>query len=107
MTKKLKKPEIKVLFMDIETAPLISYTWGIWDQNIGLNQIHSDWHVLSWSAKWLGSKDIMYQDQRKAKNIQDDKELLKRMWELLDEADVVVGQNSKSFDIKKLNARFI
>ena len=29
------------------------------------------------------------------------------MWKLLDEADIVIGQNSKAFDIKKLNARFI
>lgn len=105
MSKKRKGP--KVLLLDIETAPIIGYVWGLWDNNVALNQIHSDWHVLSWSAKWLGDKKIMYEDQRKAKNIEDDKKLLKRIWELLDEADVIVTQNGKKFDIKKLNARFI
>lgn len=97
----------KVLVFDIETAPLISYCWGLWDQNISLNQIKHDWHLLSWSAKWLGSKEVMYADQRKSKKVEDDSKLLKQIWNLLDEADIVIAQNGKAFDHKKLNARFV
>lgn len=97
----------KVLVFDIETAPIVGYTWGIYDQSLGLNQIKSDWHVLSWAAKWLGDSKIMYEDQRDAKPIENDKKILKKIWELLDEADVVITQNGKDFDVKKLNARFI
>lgn len=97
----------KVLLFDIETAPIRGYVWGLWDQTVALNQIAADWHILSWSAKWLGDSKVMYQDQRNAKNIEDDSKLLKGIWDLLDEADVVVTQNGKSFDQKKLNARFI
>jgi hypothetical protein len=107
MMKNNNKP--KVLIYDIETAPILSYVWGLWDNNVALNQIASDWHVLSWSAKWLGDppNKVMYMDQRKAKNIEDDRLILKKIWELLDEADIVITQNGKSFDQKKLNARFI
>lgn len=99
----------KVLLFDIETAPMLGYVWGLWENTLGLNQVESDWYVLSWSAKWLGDppNKIMYADQRKAKDIEDDTKLLKSIWELLDEADIVIGQNSKSFDHKKLNTRFI
>lgn len=99
----------KVLLFDIETAPILGYVWGLWDNNVALNQIHSDWHILSWSAKWLGdsSNKIMYMDQRKAKNIEDDSTLLEGIWELLDQADIVITQNGKSFDQKKLQARFV
>lgn len=99
----------KVLVYDIETAPLLGYVWGLWENNVSLNQIHSDWHVLSWSAKWLDdpAEKIMYMDQRGAKNIEDDTKILKAIWDLLDEADIVITQNGKSFDQKKLNARFI
>lgn len=97
----------KILFFDIETSPILAYTWGIWDQNIALNQIKQDWFVLSWSAKWLGSKEVMYMDQRDAKDVSDDKALLEGIWKLLDEADVVCTQNGKAFDQKKLYARFI
>lgn len=104
----LKKP--KVLVLDIETSPLISYTWGTFDQNIALNQIHTDWTILSWAAKWLGSPadEVMYMDQRKnPHNPANEKTILKTLWKLLDEADIVLGQNSKKFDTKKINARFI
>lgn len=97
----------KILIFDIETSPIISYTWGIWEQNVSLNQIKQDWNVLSYAAKWLGSKEIFYKDQRNAKDIHDDSKLLKGIWKLLDEADVVITQNGNHFDIKKLNARFV
>lgn len=98
---------VKVLILDIETAPIVSYTWGTFQQNVALNQIVEDWAVLSWSAKWLGTDNVMYEDTRNEKNPRNDKKILQTIWKLLDEADVVIGQNSKSFDIKKLNARFI
>lgn len=105
--KKHKGP--KILLFDIETSPILGYVWQLWDQNVALNQIKSDWFVLSWSAKWLGDpvSKIMYMDQSNAKNIEDDTQILKGIWKLLDKADIVVTQNGKNFDHKKLNARFI
>jgi hypothetical protein len=99
----------KILLFDIETAPIIGYVWELWDQNVALNQIKSDWHLLSWSAKWLGDAPtkVMYDDQRHERNIENDKRLLKGIWRLLDEADIVVTQNGKQFDQKRLNARFV
>lgn len=106
----------KILLLDIETAPILAYVWGLWENNVGLNQIKSDWHLLSWSAKWFQGQDgtvygphnkVMYMDQRNAKKIDDDKALLKGIWGLLDEADIIITQNGKAFDEKKLNARFI
>lgn len=97
----------KILIFDIETSPILGYVWGLWDQNVGLNQIKADWHVLSWSAKWLDSSEVMYMDQRNAKSIENDKVILQGIWKLLDEADIVVTQNGKKFDVKKLNARFV
>lgn len=107
MSKKNNGP--KVLILDIETAPMLGYVWGLWDQNVALNQVHTDWYILSWSAKWLDDppSKVMYMDQRNAKNIEDDSKLMKKIWELLDEADVIITQNGKKFDQKKLNARFI
>lgn len=98
---------MNILVFDIETAPIEAYVWGLWDNNVALNQIKEDWSVLSWSAKWLGKKEVMYMDQRNAKNVRDDKKLLRAIWKLLDKADIVITQNGKSFDAKKLNARFV
>jgi len=103
----VKKPGVKVLLVDIETAPMVVYAWGLFDQNIGLEQIIEDWAVLSFSAKWLGSKEIIYHDNRNKENPRDDKDILKIIHSLLDECDCVITQNGKRFDIPKLNARFI
>jgi len=106
--KMLEKNKIpKILVYDIETAPMLGYVWSLWDNDVALSQLHTDWYILSWSAKWLHEDKVMYQDQRNAKNIEDDSKLLEGIWKLLDEADIVVTQNGKKFDQKKLNARFV
>jgi len=99
----------KILLLDIESAPMLGYVWSLWDNNVALNQLKSDWYVLAFAAKWLHEPEdeIIYYDQRNAKNIEDDTELLKIIWKLMDEATIIIGQNHKKFDLKKLNARFI
>jgi len=97
----------KILFFDIETSPILGNVWSLWQQNVGLNQIYRDWYVLSYAAKWAHVDEVIYEDKRDSWNNEDDSELLKGIWNLLNEADIVVGQNSKRFDEKKLNARFI
>lgn len=98
---------MKILLCDIETSPIIAHVWGLFDNNVALNQVQSDWHLLSWSAKWLGEDEIFYMDQRHEKDISKDKHILKGIWKLLDECDIVITQNGKKFDIPKLNSRFI
>lgn len=97
----------RILTLDIETAPIESFHWALWDQNIGLNQIKCDWTILSFSAKWLDRKKVIYMDTggRGVAKVRDDSLLLEALWALLDQADIVVTQNGKSFDIKKINAR--
>ncbi len=102
-----EKRDPKILVFDIETAPILAYVWSIWEQNVGLNQIESDWHLMSWAAKWLDKPEVMYMDQRGLGDISDDKNLMAGLWRLLDEADVVITQNGKAFDSKKVNSRFI
>lgn len=97
----------KILLFDVETAPMLAYVWSLWQDGIGLDMMHKDWFILSWAAKWLDDKKVMYHDQSKCKNMEDDKELMKKLWKLLDEADIVITQNGIKFDHKKVNARFI
>lgn len=97
----------KILFLDIETTPIEGYSWGIWEQNIGLNQIKKEWSVLSYAGKFLGTDKVYYNDTRRKRDIRDDRELLHDLHSLLDIADIVVAQNGKQFDMKKINARMI
>ena len=98
----------KVLVLDIETKPLTAYVWETGEQVVNLVQIQEDWTVIAWSAKWLDAPDssIIYYDLRKNPN-GSDLSILKPLWKLLDEADVILTQNGKKFDSKKINARFM
>ncbi len=99
----------KVLLLDIETAPIRLYGWSLWNQNFGLNMIDSEWFILSYAAKWLGAgeKEVYYNDMRGRVDTEDDSFMLEELWNLLNEADIVLGQNSNKFDIKKINARLV
>lgn len=97
----------KILTLDIETAPLEAWVWSLWKQNVGLNQIVTEWSLLSYAARWLGQKKVIYKDNRDAADPRDDKQLLDELWELLNEADIVVAQNGKKFDLRKIKARFV
>lgn len=100
---RLERPP-KVLYFDIETAPIEARVWGRWEQNISMSQITRDWFVMSFAAEMDG---VMHQlDQRYSQPIEDDSMLIMAIHHLLNEADIVYGWNSNSFDIKKLNARF-
>jgi uncharacterized protein YprB with RNaseH-like and TPR domain len=98
---------LKILIIDIETAPIIANVWGLFDQNIGLNQIVRDWFILSYSAKWMDDDTIYYLDQRYSQDISDDRQLCEAIHHLLSQAHYVCGHNVARFDLKKINARFL
>ena len=97
----------RILIFDIETAPIQASVWGLWQQNVGLNMIGNDWYVLSWSAKWVGEDGVMFEGKAQSWDDEDDTGILESIHRLLDEADIVVTQNGRKFDVKKLNARFV
>jgi DNA-directed RNA polymerase subunit RPC12/RpoP len=98
----------KILIFDIETAPHRAYVWKFWKENVGQNQVISDWFCLTWSAKWLFEDDVISAKltPSEVKN-EDDERIVRRLWSLLDESHIVVAHNAINFDIKKINTRFI
>ena len=98
------------MLIDLETTPIEAYTWGPkWETN--LIEIIEQSKILSYSAKWLGKKQhttkgwLDYKGYRPG--ILNDKNIVKDIWNLLNEADIVVAQNGKSFDIRVMNTRFL
>lgn len=100
---------IKVLVLDIETRPKLVYTFELKDTTIPLNAIKEDECIIAWSAKWLNApvNTLKYMDLRNSKApFTDDSSIIRPIYKMMQEADIIVGQNSKEFDVKKLNARF-
>lgn len=95
-------PTLRILLLDIENAPMLSYHWGVWQQNIGRPmRLEGDRsYMMSIAMKWLGEDEIFYFESRN----EDDSQLVHDTIRFLDEADVIIAHNGKSFDIKKINA---
>lgn len=100
----------RILLMDLETAPNRAWIWGKYEQNaLGFDK---EWYVLCYAYKWLGDKTtraVSLPDFKKLykKDPEYDARLMQELWDLLDEADIVIAHNGDQFDIKKANARFI
>lgn len=99
----------RIIFFDLESAPNIGYTWGTWETDV--IQFIEEWHLLSFSYKEADEKAVTTYSLNDFESYQTDKkndyELVKKLWEVLDSADLVVGHNSDAFDLKKAAARFI
>lgn len=94
---------MRTLFLDIETSPTLATVWGLWNQNIAINQLLGNSEVLTWVAKWEGEKELysgsLMRDGKRR--------MLRRIHRLLNEADEVVTWNGNGFDLKVLNKEFL
>ena len=102
----------RILVLDIETAPVKSYIWRLWKETVGINQIISDWYIISWAAKWLGEEDIYYDalpnhKTNYKKDPEDDSKILRSLRPFLDEADIIIAHYGSRFDLPKIRARFV
>lgn len=89
--------------LDIETTPMQVYAWGLWDQNITIDQIIKPTEMLCFGARWYGKKNVIF------KSVHHDgkKAMLEELHSLMEEADILVGWNSAAFDHKHINREFI
>jgi hypothetical protein len=79
------------------------YCWGLYDQNIAINQIVEPGYTLCWSAKWHGERKIHFSSLQRDGH----KKMIKKIYDLLEEADAVVHYNGTRFDIPTLNKEFV
>ena len=93
---------MRVLVLDIETSPIDAYTWGIWQQNVGLNQIKAPTRMLSWAAKWEDSDEVMYASEYRHAH----EDMVHSIYDLVNEADAIVHYNGTAYDMKHLNREF-
>jgi DNA polymerase elongation subunit (family B) len=93
------KSSIKMLSLDIEMAPIETYTWSLFPKYLPIVMVNNSCYMLSWAAKWEGQREMIYKDLR-------DEDMVTAMWDLLEEADAVITYNGDGFDFKHLNREF-
>lgn len=99
---------LKILHLDIETAPKLAYVFRMWKENINPFAMESDWYMFSWRAMW-DHDDVIHGQRLYGQEAidQDDSRIMTQLWNMLDEADVVVAHNGDKFDIPSINTRFL
>lgn len=104
MTKPDEDP-MKRLILDIETLPMKLKGYGLRNQFFGVEQIEEPTRMASVAAKWYGKSKTHFfaafdddPDQQKA--------MVQAIWEMVNEAHVVIHYNGKNFDMRHLNREF-
>jgi predicted RNA-binding Zn-ribbon protein involved in translation (DUF1610 family) len=94
-----------ILLLDIERAPMLVDSWGLFNQNHYIQQIRDHGGLLCFAAKWLG--DPKWQTEFYSDH-QHGRELMAEMaHKLLDQADAVMTWYGKKHDIPALNNEFL
>jgi len=94
----------KILIFDLETFPMLYYSWRPWDSRALEVLEYSS--IISFSAKWLDGKHITKAlCDYNTKN--PEKSLITELWSMIDGADIIVAHNGKAFDFGRMNSAFI
>jgi DNA polymerase elongation subunit (family B) len=105
----MERTPARIVFLDIETAPSLGWVWGKWQQDV--IDFKANWYILSFAVKEMGSREVKtycladypnYENDR-----ENDAELLKEIWNVLDNADIVIAHNGDKFDLPKINTRLL
>lgn len=103
----MNKP--RILFFDIETSPILGYTFKIYETNIAW--VVRDVYITAVAWKWSDEKEFHVKalpDYRLyKKDPHNDLMILRDLHALISSADIVVGHNGDRFDVRIANSRFI
>ena len=96
---------MKILGIDIETAPHTAFVWGLFKQNISTTQMLETGRVLCFSAQWYHSpfsEPMFFSEYHDGH-----RNMVQKAHDLLSEADAIVHYNGARFDTPMLNREFI
>lgn len=102
----------KNLIFDIESSPMLTWTYGLYNTNV--IEVERQSHIMCFSYMWEGQskKDIKCVSQldfpaRYKTNPYDDYDVVKALHSLFDEANIITAHNLNGFDKKVATGRFL
>lgn len=93
---------MNILLYDLEITPILGWAYEMWDTRI--IKMEREPEIMSVSWKWLGEKGVQNDNSQDEPT---DEGVVKTVWDLLDQADIVVAHNAKKFDNRVASARFM
>jgi hypothetical protein len=96
----------KILFIDLETSAALAYCFGRHKVFLNQDSIHTEGgKILVAGYRWLGEDESTVIYDKSEIRASQDYLLCSLLWDLFNEADVVVAHNAKNFDVKMLEVR--
>lgn len=94
---------MKKLLLDVEVSPNLATIWGIWNQNIGINQLHETSRILCFTAKWHKDEKVIFDSEFNTNHFS----MMENLHELMNSADAIIHYNGNKFDIPVINREFL
>lgn len=103
----VEEGKTKILYFDLESSLAEALTFQFWQTNIPYSRITKQTHLLS--AQWAFNNEEVQGIRVTPEQVKtgDDLDVVVKVIEAINQADVVVTFNGKKFDIKLLNTRAI
>lgn len=99
---------MKRLVLDIETAPLVAYTWSMYPKYIPMDHLVEHARTLMVGYKWLPQNGEEAADTTVITESADGQNgMLRKVHTLINEADAVIHYNGTRFDIPHLYRGFL
>jgi hypothetical protein len=81
---------------------MLVVTFGLRNQNIGINQILKPSRTIAFAAKWVGEKETFFYSEYNTGH----DEMIRHAHRLYEEADIIVHYNGTTFDLPHLHLEF-
>lgn len=107
----LRSRKPRILYWDLENSPILMWAWDAYETSA--LKVEIDPRIISVAWQWEGEKTVHamslpdvegYKPDRFNIN---DRPLVEKIWDLLNECDVAIAQNGNKFDVRMINARFL
>jgi hypothetical protein len=103
------KQKPRILLFDVENAPSLGWFYDLWKEG-NIVGTKAEQYFLSFAYKWFDEalvKSFSLPDFKGYKpGSENDEALVRALWKLFDEANILIAHNGDGFDVKKANARF-
>lgn len=96
----------RILTLDIETAPARYVHFGpkVRGGYLPPQNMTEPGRVLCFAAKWFDRSAMMFHAEWQPAGHDG---MIQEAWDLMDQADIIVGYNSKRFDVRQLKGEFL
>lgn len=102
LKKQKPKRQARILTIDIERLPGVAYAFDQKVNFLSYRNFIEQPKTICWAARWEGQSRMMFEAVWK-----DEEKMLRRSWELFDEADAVVTFNGRRFDVPHLRGAWL